>query len=334
VTRRLSLWVAACCLVLARSAQADEASDAEALFKEGIEAMRAENYDQACPKLQESYRLDPVPGALFTLAECEAARGKSATAIDYYQKFVNSLTSLPADRRDKFDERRRMALDKLAALSAVAPEVTVIVSSSAPAALVIKRNDVVIDEASYGIGKKVDQGEHVVTAEIDGKVLWTRRFTLNVRDRAKIEVPWPLGKSEPTVTETEAPEPPAAVEPREQAKGSSKTLVYVAGGIGIAGLTTGLIAGAVALGKKGDIEDHCPNRQCTSEGHDDVDSGQSAALVSSIGFGVGIAGAATAVALLLFTRSDPPRGDKVSRTLYPIVAAGDRGAGVGVRGSF
>jgi hypothetical protein len=92
--------VAACCLALAIPAQADEASEAETLFREGVELMRGENFDQACPKLQESYRLDPLPGALFTLAECEAARGKSATAIELYQKFVNSLTALSGERRD------------------------------------------------------------------------------------------------------------------------------------------------------------------------------------------------------------------------------------------
>ena len=61
------------------------------------------------------------------------------------------------------------------------------------------------------------------------------------------------------------------------------------------------------IGKKGDIEDNCPNRQCNAAGRDAVDSGQSAALVSSIGFAVGIAGAGATVALFLLSRSDAPK---------------------------
>ena len=49
-----------------------------------------------------------------------------------------------------------------------------------------------IEPSAYGVGKKVDQGEYVVSAELDGKPVWERRFKVQERDRARIEVPWPL----------------------------------------------------------------------------------------------------------------------------------------------
>lgn len=227
-----------------------EEPDAEALFKEGLEAMRAGNYEVACPKIRESHRLDPLPGALFTLAECEAAAGRSATSIQLYQEFVNSLTSLPSDRRDQFDERKRMALDKITALSALAPEITVDVASGAPSDLVVKRNEVVIEPSAYGVGKKVDQGEYVVSAELEGKPVWERRFKLQERDRARIEVPWPLPKKGSAAEEAPVKITPAPAPVKAQSKPLPKMWMYVSGGVGAAGLATGIVAGLIAMGKR------------------------------------------------------------------------------------
>jgi hypothetical protein len=243
---------------------------------------------------------------------------------------------LPSDRRDQFDERRQMALDKVTALTALAPEITVDVASGAPSDLVVKRNDVLIEPSAYGVGKKVDQGDYVVSAELDGKQVWERRFKLQERDRARIEVPWPLPKDPsaepppPVITKA----PPAPLE--AERKPLPKTWMYVSGGIGAAGLVTGVVAGLVAMGKKGDIEDNCPNRQCNAAGRDAVDSGQSAALVSSIGFAVGIAGAGATVALFFLSRSDPPKDVEAAtwRGLRPAVLVSDTGGAVGVKGAF
>jgi hypothetical protein len=332
--RSLSLWVAICCLGVARSAAGQGPADAEALFREGLEAMRAGNYEQACPKLRESYRLDPLPGALFTLAECEAAAGKSATAIELYQSFINGLTSLPPNRRDQFEERRRLALDKITALTALAPDITVEVAPSAPRDLVVKRNDVLIDPHSYGVGKKVDQGSYVVSAELDGKQVWKRRVDLLERDRATIVVPWPL-PSEAAATASPPPKANAPADaPEAEAAAATRTWMYIAGGVGVAGLTTGVVAGIVALSNKGTIEDNCPERLCNAEGRDAVDTGQSAALVSSIGFAVGLAGAGATVALFLLSRSDAHQDRASSSGLQPTMMASQRGAAIGVRGSF
>ncbi len=40
-------------------------------FRQGAEGHAGRALDTGCPQLRESYRLDPAPGTLFTLAECE-----------------------------------------------------------------------------------------------------------------------------------------------------------------------------------------------------------------------------------------------------------------------
>src|SRR5580765_1680975 len=79
-------WPVACVavwLLLASRARADEASDkaaAEGLFDEGRRLMAEGKYDEACPKLEASQRLDPGVGTMLTRADCLEKRGKTASA--------------------------------------------------------------------------------------------------------------------------------------------------------------------------------------------------------------------------------------------------------------
>jgi len=132
----LSFVGAACCAVASnRAVLAAEPSKADALYKTALEQMRAGQYEAACPMLDKSYQLDPLPGTLFAAGECESARGKVATAIDRYQSFVDALGALPADKRAKFDERQRLALERIARLRPPAPsEATSSSIAGAPAA--------------------------------------------------------------------------------------------------------------------------------------------------------------------------------------------------------
>jgi hypothetical protein len=286
----------------------------------------------------KSYQLDPLPGALFTEAECEAVWGKVATAMEHYQAFLKSLTALSPDRRAKFDERRDLALQKVAALGPLASDLTIDVAPSSPKGLTVKRNGVVVDREAYGVSKKVDPGEYTIVAEIEGRNAWERRVTLGRGERARIEVPWlessnttPAGPTtEPasTVATTSAPSPRA-----ESTGGSTaRTLAYFAGGIGVGGLAAGIITGALAVKDKRVIEDNCPERRCNATGLDALETGRAAATVSNIGFSVGIAGAAAAT--ILWIVSTPGQEAAEPRAVRPIFVATEHGAGLGVGGAF
>jgi hypothetical protein len=303
------------------------------LFERGLEAMRAGEYASACPALSESYLLDPLPGALFTLAECEAAWGKLATAVEHYQSFLNSLTALPPERRDKFEERRRMALEKIASLMATAPELTVEAPQPAPPNLRVTRNGEPIAPDTFGVGKKVDPGEYVISADVDGQTVFERRVVLAERDRARVEVSWPRA-SAPSATESAPAHPAAKVElPASSPPPSNgvRTWAYVVGGAGALGLATGVIAGAMAWSKKDSIQENCPNRQCNGTGRQAVDSAKRAAAVSTVGFSVAAAGLAGTVLLLLLPERHDPTAALQPR---PLVVASRESVGLSVTGCF
>jgi len=322
-------------------------SQAEVLFQRGLEKMRQGDYATACPELAASYELEPLPGALFTLAECEASWGKVATALTHYQQFVATLPSLLPPRRQKFEERRRLALEQIASLGPTVPLLSINVAAGAPPDLVVKRDDTIVSESSYGVETPVDPGELVITAAHGGKTVWQRRVRVSTRDRANIVVPWPIQTTLGAVPSGGAapqkervPDVQSHEERRSNGTHPRATVTrnplttwkYVAAGIGAAGLTVSLVAGAIALGKKGTVDDECDGSYCSQHGFSEANSAKQAARVSTVGFIVGVSGAAAFTGLWLFGGDKPEqaRASSARVMVHPMV----NGGALRLEGSF
>src|SRR5262245_43916079 len=106
------------------SASAQLLDPAEALFDKGVADMEAKRFDEACPAIEQSYQLDPRLGTLFTLAECEAARGRIATAVGRYDEYLELFAALPPDKQAKQRDREKTSRAQKAALRPLAPILT------------------------------------------------------------------------------------------------------------------------------------------------------------------------------------------------------------------
>src|SRR4051812_28534695 len=83
-------------LLAAGTASAGDSISAEALFAAGREAAQRGDYRQACDKFAESQRLDPAPGTLINLGDCNEHLGLLASAWRYYREAADRL---PGDKR-------------------------------------------------------------------------------------------------------------------------------------------------------------------------------------------------------------------------------------------
>jgi hypothetical protein len=132
----------------------------ETLFREGRRLLKAGDVTAACAKFTESQRLDPAPGTLANVADCEEQAGRTATAWVLWRRVVDETAS--TDPRQSTARKRADALEKRL------PRLSIRTGDKAPSALVIKRDGVVIGAASLGVALPVDPGIHVVTTSAVG----------------------------------------------------------------------------------------------------------------------------------------------------------------------
>lgn len=280
-------------------AHADPSADADTLFKDGNTLAAAGKYAEACPKLAESQKLDPAVGTEFNLADCYEHLDRLATA---YSLFVD--VQKVAHAAGKF-EREKRAKERADALGSKIGKLKLVVQATAPG-LEVKVDDI---EDHGGGPIAIDAGTHAVVATAPGRTTWTGSVTTKDGDTTALTIPElvdpnPAPPPQPIIVVKPAPAPPPP-------KSTQKTLAYVAGGVGVAGIAVGAIAGAIAISKKGSANDicasstyhfHCP----TQAGADAWSSAQTAGNVSSVGFIVGGALLAAGIVLWITAPSNKP----------------------------
>jgi tetratricopeptide (TPR) repeat protein len=87
---------------------------AQALFEEGRRAFTLQQYDEALAKLQQAYKIAPLPGYLYHLAETHRARKEWERAIHFYEAYLRQHPGSPKAKAvraklDKSRERKRKA---------------------------------------------------------------------------------------------------------------------------------------------------------------------------------------------------------------------------------
>ena len=330
----------------ARPAAAQDLAAAEALFDKGIKEMEAGRFDAACPALAESQRLDPRPGTLFALADCQDRAGKIASAAALYNDYLRLVAQMTQASKLRHNDRVQVATARRAALAPEVPELTLVLPESAPKDVVITRDGTSFTATSLGIALPLDPGEHLVTTRVGDGPLVEQRITLGRGEKKtvtlEVKLPGPApaavpAPSAPPSRPAAAPPPPRTHAPppigadADSGMSGRRIGALVAGGIGVAGLALGGVTGAMALSKRSVIRAHCEGAVCDAEGKAAADAIQLPGTLSTIGFGVGAASVAAGLILWL----TEPRGPEVGEAkpkLRAMVDAGPAGAALGVKG--
>lgn len=263
---------------------------AAAQFDRGLAAMNANNLDEACPAFAESVRLDPRPGAIFTLAECEFRWGRVASAAAHYDDYLARYGRLSADQQRQQQEREAIARQKRAELQSKIPTLTIRLPKDAPNDTVVKRDGIALGAPSLGVALSIDPGAHEILVEANGGVS-KRTVTLALGGHEEVEVAVPPAPSSPAQTSVDVPS-------RESP--TRRYLAYGTLALGAIGVGVGATFGLLAIPKADEVKQHCSGTVCDHEGKVAADDAQRDALISTIGFGVGGAAILAGVALLLF----------------------------------
>ncbi len=289
-----------------REATAQTSAVAQALFDEALSLRKAGKLDEACAKFEESLRLDAAVSTRFNVADCFERQGRLASA---WSQFLQVAADLQRDgdevRGDAARARAKRLEPRLSKM--------VIKTSAPPEGLVVKRDGVEVGEAQWSTALPVDAGAHELEASAPGKIRWSQTVTVKGEGQL-VTVNIPALEDAPAGW---APPPSSSLPPRADVvlppppPGPSSTPMIAGltlGAIGLAGIGIGTALGVIAIGKKGDVDDICPDlNNCTEEGIDTNDEAKTAATASTVAFIAGGALLATGIVLWIALPSEPSR---------------------------
>ncbi|MBI5534829.1 MAG: hypothetical protein HY898_19035 [Deltaproteobacteria bacterium] len=270
-------------------ATAQDQAAARALFDQGRTLVEANKPAEACPKFEESQRLDPGIGTLFNLADCYEKVGRTASA---WSMFLDVASQAAAQKRA---DRESAARDRANALKPRLSNLVIHVAGDPDLpGLEIKRDGTVVGKPMWGNGVPVDPGKHVVLASAPGYKTWT----------GSVDVPAKPGESELSVPALSKDATPGAVsvdqgqgeKPADGSNGSSRRLIgVVVGGAGVLTLGVSTVLALSAKSKFNDTSSMCNGNFCTEQGasmrHDAVRAGNVATIVGGVGIVAMAAGA-------------------------------------------
>jgi hypothetical protein len=308
-------------LVWAPAARANDPATAQMLFDQARKLMAQDRYAEACPKLEESQKLDPAGGTLLHLAVCREREGRIATAWALYSD------ALAQAKRDKRADRAKFAQERVDVLGPRLPKMRVKVAPAnrTTPGFKLTRDDLAVGEAQWGEAVPVDPGARVMKAQAEGRKTWTMKIDVPTQPtEVTVDVPEleidPRGSEPPIVKQEEKKN----VSFEDATRGDTqRTLGLAAAGVGVIGLGVGAVFGLISISKKNDADAVCrgPERElCPPQGVEDGDAAIQAGNISTVAF---IAGAAFAAggAVLYFTAPDSATPVAIAPTFGPNAAA-------------
>lgn len=248
---------------------------AQTLYDEAREQMDSGDFAGACPRLEESQRLDPAVSTEFWLADCYENINRFASAWELYM----SVAAVAAEAGE--EEREQIARDRAAAVEVKLSYVTLKLDGPRPPGLSLVHDGSALTPADLEVALPIDAGEHHLTLSAPGYQTFSLDYLIAVDEKSKF-LNIPRLKSTPA--------PPPEVAPKRI---PMRQIALVGAGTGIVTMGVGGLLGLVAKGKANQAD--CVDNICTAAGVETRESaramGNTATVLMIVGGALTAAGA-------------------------------------------
>jgi hypothetical protein len=239
---------------------------ARSLASQGKEAFDKADYEQARDLFHRAYTLVPAP----TIALYEGrALVKLQRLVEAEEAYVRAArTSLDDESPEPFRKAVRDAEADLQALHARMPKVTIV--TSGPGArdpeLSVTLDGRPLASALVGVELPIDPGEHRLRAVAPGGAPTELTFSVVEKQRQRVELAVASAERAVAAPEPKVVLPPVLLAPpealAERPSPWHARAGFIAGGVGVAGLATGIITGLLAGSRHSEAERECVDHKC------------------------------------------------------------------------
>jgi hypothetical protein len=323
-------------LTQARPAHAeDNASDratARGLAGEGYAALEKKDYVTAEDRFRRADELVHAPTLVLDRARSLVGLGRLGEAYAAYDSIIRE--TLPAKAPPVW---KRAVKEATVEIEAVRPKIawlTVEVNGASAPQVAINGDDL----PPQRLGERLPEtpGELKIVASAPGYVTQVIDQRLSAGEEKRVEIALrPEPKPTPEIVVVPPPQNERAEHAQAEPGNSRRTLTYVSFAVSGVGIALGATTGILWLNARSDIKAACGGLDCQPQNEserarleDDKRRYDTFGTLSVIGFGLGLAGAATGATLLLTQPSREPEAKQAGIRAYV-------GPGVlGVRGVF
>lgn len=300
-------------LVLSQApASAEDTAKARAAFQWAQKLYKEARYASAIEKFEEAYRLKPHPSILFNIGRCYEQLGEIPRALRSYRDYLKAMP----DAKDK-EQVTTAILNLERRLKDEGVQQLIVYTDPAGAM-------VTIDDKNFGSSPaavELRPGNHLVKITMEGFQPVTRNFVMSAEKSVELSFALkPVEKKPEPVAEPKKEEPkkeePKDVPKKEEPRKVSETKVapketlaataapaqkkgriftWVAGGVAVAGLATGIGLGVASSSATAEMKASVHDAAEVQSLHDRANGTAIGANVS-----YGVAGAAAIAAVILF----------------------------------
>jgi hypothetical protein len=323
-------------------AQERDPAGAQKLYDDALVLLEKGDFTNACPKFEQSQKLDPSAGTLLSLAGCAEHYGKLATAWSHL-KAARALTpDVPSAKR-----RADMEVFIDAGIARLQPRIPMLTinvfcadqaapggrrpCNDAPGLKVVRSGQ----DVSGGVGNElpVDPGPTTLEASATGFKDAKTSFDLKEGVKETREIVLEPKPEDPKIIDdpkiTPPPPPPPPKEPPPTLTGLQIGGIIL-GGVGLVTVAVSIGTGVVAQGMSDELAELCPGGdgetvECSSENFDRgtelSEEGPGYALASTVTTFVG--GALLGAGIAVIVAGSVMRNQEVASVVVVPVVAGD-----------
>jgi hypothetical protein len=328
MTRTLGFWCGlGAAFLYASSAWADptpeDRATARSLAGEGYQALQQKDYSAAVDRFSRADALVHAPTLMIDWARALVGLGKFVEAQERYEQIIREGVDAKSPK-----SWQKALNDSGAELEALKPRlawVTIVVAGSNEPRVTI--DGAPVPPAAIGVRRAINPGERTLRVSAKGYLVQRKTFELAEGSDTRAEFTLEPDPDQQAPASNSLDTAPVAA-PKVSKR--SPVPMYVAFGVGGAGILVGGIGGVLALSKHSELASHCPDGRCQPSESGNLSSFHTFATVSTVGFSVGIPATAAGVLLWFLNHKNSEAPAAQGLVVHPYFG----GTSVGAVGSF
>ncbi len=285
-------------------ANRDQRRAAQKTFEAADGLYRAKRFDEALTAFKASYDLVASANTRLMIGRCLLALERP---LEARAELLGTIADAEAGG-DRYEKAREAARAELGALNEKLSFVTIAVTGDAS----VRLDDRELAREELGVALPLLPAPIVIEAIWPSGRTARKELELSPGSYESVALDEPAPPPAPPPKRAAPPPPPPPAPERSPAP---RTLAYVAGGIGVAGLATFAIFGLMNNSTYSSLQEECPTGRCPPDRADDIDHGRTYQTLANVGLAVGVIGLGTGATL--FVLSSGSGSESVSARLSP-----------------